>query len=143
MSINIGLFLALILVAVTFGCGQAAGTSPNIVFILGDDIGWNDMGFHGSTQCQTPRIDQLAREGIILENMHVQAMCTPSRAALMTGRYPAHIGMQHFVISGAEPWGMDPEQTILPQYLKNLGYATHCIGKWHLGSYLRKYTPSK
>ena len=116
---------------------------PHIIFILADDLGWNDVGFHGSLQVKTPNIDRLAREGIILENYYGQMLCTPSRSALLTGRYPSNIGMQHFVITFSEPWGLDPDEAILPHYLKPLGYATHIVGKWHQGFYLKKYLPSK
>ncbi|CAN7943622.1 unnamed protein product, partial [Ixodes hexagonus] len=104
--------------------------------------GWDDVSFHGSSQIPTPNLDALAADGITLHNYYVQPMCTPSRAALMTGLYPIRTGMQHWVIRSPEPWGLPLELKLMPEHLKDLGYSTHLVGKWHLGYFKKEYTPT-
>ena len=116
----------------------ATSRQPNILFILADDLGWNDVGFHGSRQVDTPNIDALANSGVILNNYHVLPMCSPSRSCLMTGRYPARTGMQFYVIVAGQRLGLPLEYKILPEYLNDLGYESHAVGKWHLGFFHRK-----
>ena len=98
--------------------------------------GFDDVSFHGSNQIPTPNIDELANKGVILNNYYVQHICTPTRSALMTGRYPIHTGMQHGVIMASQPYGLGLDEVLLPQYLKGLGYMTHGVGKVHIYSTL-------
>jgi arylsulfatase A-like enzyme len=119
---------------------RAGAPRPNIVYIIADDQGWKDVGFHGS-YIKTPNIDALAKGGARLEQFYAQPMCTPSRAALMTGRYPFRYGLQTLVIPSAGKYGLATDEWLLPQALKEAGYATTIVGKWHLGHADRKYWP--
>lgn len=135
------------LIAVVFLVSRAKAValpkaSPlHILFVVVDDLGWSDVGFHGS-KIETPNIDGLAAEGVELDNYYVLPVCTPTRSAFMTGRYPIHTGMQHFVLGPASPYGLPLNFTTLPQKMKELGYATHMVGKWHLGYNKWAYTPT-
>jgi arylsulfatase A-like enzyme len=113
---------------------------PNIVYILADDLGWKDVGFHGS-DIKTPNLDQLAQTGVRLERNYTHPWCTPSRAALMTGRYPLRYGLQTLVIPSAGTYGLSADEWLLPQALKEVGYKTALVGKWHLGHADRQYWP--
>lgn len=116
---------------------------PNIVFILADDLGRSDVGFNGGREIKTPHIDKLALSGARLEQFYVQPVCTPTRAALMTGRYPMRYGLQVSVVFPWSQHGLPLEERTLPQALKEAGYATAIIGKWHLGHYQQAYLPTE
>jgi arylsulfatase A-like enzyme len=121
---------------------QAARASrPNIVHIVADDLGWKDVGFNGCTDIQTPNLDALAAGGAMLTEFHVQPMCTPTRAALMTGRYPFRYGLQSMVIPSVCDYGLDTSEWLMPQALAEAGYDTAIVGKWHLGHADKKYWP--
>lgn len=116
---------------------------PNIVYIVADDLGWKDVGFNGCTDIKTPNIDKLAATGAKFTQFYVQPMCTPTRAALMTGRYPFRYGLQTIVIPTAAGYGLDTTEWLMPQCLKEAGYKTAIIGKWHLGHADKKYWPKQ
>lgn len=124
-------------------CVLAADKKPNIVHIVADDLGWKDVGFNGATDIKTPNIDALAAGGAKFNQFYVQPMCTPTRAVLMTGRYPFRYGLQTIVIPGPAGYGLDTSEWLMPQCLKDAGYATAIIGKWHLGHADIKYWPKQ
>eukprot|EP01065_Artemidia_motanka_P012589 TRINITY_DN1693_c6_g1_i1.p1 TRINITY_DN1693_c6_g1~~TRINITY_DN1693_c6_g1_i1.p1 ORF type:complete len:545 (+),score=138.71 TRINITY_DN1693_c6_g1_i1:100-1734(+) len=122
----------------------ASPASPDILFILADDLGYNEMGFMNSTRgLHTQNLDSLATSGVILKNYYVQPICSPTRSAFMTGRYTVRLGTQSNVIYWDTPWGIPLNETFLPQNLKDAGYETAMFGKWHLGMYKQEYTPSQ
>ncbi|MEY4484229.1 MAG: hypothetical protein RL693_1681 [Verrucomicrobiota bacterium] len=122
---------------------RAAERKPNILHIVADDLGWKDVGFNGCTDIKTPNIDALAAGGAKFTQFYVQPMCTPTRAALMTGRYPFRYGLQTIVIPGPAGYGLDTSEFLMPQCLKEAGYKTAIIGKWHLGHADTKYWPKQ
>jgi arylsulfatase A-like enzyme len=117
------------------------GRKPNIVHIVADDLGWKDVGFNGCKDIKTPNLDALAAGGAKFTQFYVQPMCTPTRACLMTGRYPFRYGLQTIVIPTAASYGLDTNEWLMPQCLKEAGYSTAIIGKWHLGHADKKYWP--
>jgi arylsulfatase A-like enzyme len=119
-----------------------ASSRPNIVYVVADDLGWKDVGFHGS-DIKTPNLDTLAATGARLEQFYAQPMCTPTRAALMTGRYPFRYGLQTAVILSGHTYGLPTDERLLPQSLKDAGYETAIVGKWHLGHANRKFWPNQ
>lgn len=140
-------FLAFFGAAVADGSETAAGATtaalrPNIIFILADDLGYADVGFHGSA-IKTPHLDRLADAGAKLESFYGMPVCTPSRSALMTGRYPIRYGRQYNVLRPNSKVGLSLKETLLPQILRGSGYATVQCGKWHLGDFDPAYWPTQ
>lgn len=126
----------------TVSIAQAgAQKPPHIVYIVSDDIGWRDVGFHGAKDVTTPNLDRLAQEGARMEQFYAQPFCTPTRAALLTGRYPMRYGLQTVVIPSKGTYGLPLDERVLPQVLKDAGYRTTMIGKWHLGHADRAFWP--
>ncbi|WP_372894395.1 sulfatase [Stieleria sp.] len=115
-------------------CLSAADAKPNFVIIFADDQGYGDLGCFGSTKIKTPNIDRMAAEGRRFTNFMVASpVCTPSRAALLTGCYPKRVGMHQHVLFPASTKGLNPTEHTIADHLKAQGYATACFGKWHLG----------
>lgn len=135
-----GLLAAMALAAAQAMPALADAPRPNIVFILADDLGWADVGFHGS-DIATPTLDELAQSGAELTQYYAQPMCTPTRAALMTGRYPFRYGLQTAVIPSGGLYGLPLDEYLLPQALEAAGYETAIVGKWHLGHFDKDYWP--
>lgn len=139
------LILSLCCGLVVFGnlvCAAAPVAKPNIIIILADDLGWADVGWHGS-KIKTPNLDRLARAGVILDQFYVQPQCTPTRTALMTGRYPLRYGMHYGVILPYSTWGLPQAAAILPDLLRRQGYHTGLVGKWHLGHHTPDMLPER
>jgi len=133
----------LLLLAIAFSTALAAPPAPNIVFFLVDDLGWNDVSFHGSPQIPTPTFDRLAKSGIALNQYYVNPVCSPTRASLMTGRSAMHTGIQTPYGSGDDASGLNLTYTLLPEQLKKqFNYTSYMVGKWHLGSKNKDYLPS-
>ena len=139
------------IVVAALGCpiveseGRAAGPPaprPNVVYLLADDLGWGDVGWHGS-EIKTPNLDKLATCGAKLEQFYVQPVCSPTRAALMTGRYPMRHGLQVGVVRPWAQYGLPLDERTLPQALKQAGYETAIVGKWHLGHFRPEYLPTR
>jgi len=121
---------------------SCARAQPNIILVLADDLGWNDVSWNNPAM-PTPTLARLADEGVRLDQAYSQQVCTPSRAALLTGKYPFHIGRQKRALKPLQPTGLQLNLTTLPQELKKLGYNTHIVGKWHLGYCAWEYTPTR
>lgn len=124
-----------------FSSSKASAERPNVIVIIADDLGWADVGWHGS-EIKTPHLDKLADRGAKLEQFYVLPLCTPTRAALMTGRYPIRHGLQVGVVRPWAQYGLPLDERTLPQALKEAGYSTHIVGKWHLGHFASPYLPT-
>ena len=120
----------------------AAPTKPHVVWVVADDLGYDDLALTGAgSDVKTPTLSRLAKEGSVLSNYYVNPICTPTRSSFMAGRYPIHLGLQHGVILDSVPEAVPINETLAPQYMKAAGYATHIVGKWHLGFHQKRYTP--
>ena len=126
-------YLCVALVGILEGASK-----PHIVLFVSDDMGWNEVGFHGS-KIDTPNIDKLAKDGLQLDRFYVHPICSPTRAALMTGRVPARMGITG-VIGRRD--GVPKDEHFLPQTFQKEGYQTFMVGKWHLGVAELEQTPN-
>ena len=118
----------LLLAALLLPWSLYAAPKPDIVFLLIDDLGYADCGFNGGKQIRTPNIDRLAKAGAVLEHLYVQPVCSPTRSALLTGRYPTRTGVYSIVTPHA-PWGLPLQERTLADALRPAGYSTAIVGK--------------
>ena len=118
---------------------QGGERPPNLILIYCDDLGYGDVGCFGSEKHRTPRIDSLATDGMRLTSFYsTSGVCTPSRSSLMTGCYPRRVNMHQsaqgeWVLFPVARKGLNPGETTVAEVLLSCGYATACVGKWHLG----------
>lgn len=132
-------FIRMIVFLLALGVSFAAADKPNIVLIVIDDMGWSDIGYH-SKEIRSPTLDELARTGVELDQHYVMPQCTPTRVALMTGRYPSRFGRHCTTASNVQSY---PFETVtLAKALRDAGYDTAITGKWHMGS-LPQWGPRK
>jgi arylsulfatase A-like enzyme len=122
--------------------GRAQNGKPNVVFILTDDMGYGDIGSYGVPDIRTPHLDRLAREGVRLPNTYANgSVCTPTRAAFITGRYQQRVGLEYVLTPATAERGLAVSETSVARMLKDNGYATAVFGKWHLG-YRPEFSPN-
>jgi hypothetical protein len=136
--IGIVVFGLLIAIPASSAAGDA---TPNVVVLLADDLGWADVGYHGG-EIETPSIDRIAREGVELDRFYAAPICSPTRAALMTGRDPPKVGIANDQI---HPWysaGLSPNELTIADVSRSDGYQTGLVGKWHLGHTLAHQVPN-
>eukprot|EP01083_Nonionella_stella_P140998 433618_1 len=136
--------LFILMHAIKLSASNNNAQAPNILFVLTDDWGINDVGWtNDNTEIQTPFLNQLATtESIILSNYYVQRVCTATRASFLTGRYPSRLGLQAGVFHQNQPFSLTRQVSMLSNEFQANGYATHTIGKWHLGYQSYEYTPT-
>jgi arylsulfatase A-like enzyme len=120
----------------------ASAAPPNLVVIVADDLGYNDAGFQGSKEIKTPHLDRLAKNGVRLTDAYAAAaVCSPTRAALITGRYPQRTGFEWVIRDTEKERGLPADAWVLAKNLRAVGYATALFGKWHLG-YREEFGPN-
>jgi len=129
-----------IIFCLLYWVSQVEGTQPNIILIVFDDVGVHDVSWNNPL-AKTPVLENLAKNGIILDNAYTLPSCTPSRAAILTGVYPYKMGLQRG-FGTFFPDGIPTSIPLLPEYLKKQGYMNHIFGKWHLGFCSEQYTPA-
>jgi arylsulfatase A-like enzyme len=129
-----GLCVFLLTLSLLAGCRE---DPPHIVVFLSDDVRWGHVGFQGG-DATTPNLDRLAEEGVVLENFYVQTACTPTRASLLTGRYPFRTGS---IVRFSKTGGMLEDERTLADALGEAGYYTAIVGKWHLGNWEKRFLP--
>ena len=143
------MFRTVLLIGAGVYCGTGIGGAfaaapterPNIVLIVADDLGWADVSYHAN-RAETPNIDRLVAEGAELDRFYVAPMCSPTRAGLMTGRYPIRYGLARAVIPPHRDFGLETSETTLPEALAELGYEQRGVfGKWHLGHHRPEWHP--
>ena len=122
--------ISLLLLLTSQALSASLPTSPNILLVVADDLGYNDVSFHGS-DAQTPFLDSLVRQGTHLTNYYGHSICTPSRSSILTGRYASHTGLQHSYLLTGTRTGLPLKFKTLADHLTERGYASHAVGKWH------------
>ena len=138
--VGVVIFIAVLLPTRVVASGaEEVRRPPHIVVVLADDMGWRDVSYHGS-EIPTPSIDRIAKEGIELDRFYAQPTCSPTRAALMTGKSPQRLGIESPIHKGAVV-GLPLEETTLATLLANQGYQSLMVGKWHLGHYTPEQSP--
>ena len=138
-------FLYIAIILNLFSCGTSNNKPPNVIVIISDDQGYADVGFHGSNEIFTPNIDRIAKNGVVFSEGYVSyAVCSPSRAGLITGRYQNRFGYSRNILLAPNDslMGLPLSEQTLPDVLNNVDYKTKAIGKWHLGAH-KSLVPEK
>ena len=145
MKLVIRLTIIYLFMSICMSAESQAPIKPNVILINMDNFGWGELGCYGGgilRGAPTPRIDKLASEGLRLLNFNVEAQCTPSRAALMTGRYAIRTG-NGSVPLGDQEYGLTQWEYTIAEMFSDAGYATAMFGKWHLGDSKGRYPTSQ